>query len=100
MSLPRQRVTLITLGVADLDRARRSYAAWGWTPSPSDAEGVVFSQMHGAALALFPLDELAADQGGPEPRCGSARSPWRRIAPTLPKPMPSGSPPWRPERLR
>ena len=42
MSLPRQRVTLITLGVADLDRARGFYAAWGWTPRPSDAEGVAF----------------------------------------------------------
>ena len=67
MSLPRQRVTLITLGVADLDRARGYYAAWSWTPRPSDAEGVVFYQMHGAALALFPLDERAADQGARRP---------------------------------
>ena len=71
MSLPRQRVTLITLGVADLDRARRFYAAWGWTPRPSDAEGVVFYQMHGAALALFPLAELAADQGRPDAALGT-----------------------------
>ena len=72
MTLPRQRVTLITLGVADLDRARRFYAAWGWTehPSPED-HGVAFYQMHGAALALFPLDALAADQGRSDAALGT-----------------------------
>ena len=30
MNLPLQRVTLVTLGVADLDRARRFYRALGW----------------------------------------------------------------------
>lgn len=60
----RNRVTLITLGVADLARARAFYAAWGWRehPSPED-QGIAFYQMHGAALALFPLADLAADQG-------------------------------------
>lgn len=57
-----QRVTLITLGVADLDRARAFYAALGWRPATA-AEGVVFYQMHGAVLALFGLADLAADQG-------------------------------------
>lgn len=71
MSLPRQRATLMTLGVADLHRARRFYAVWGWTPRPSDAKGVVFYQMHGAALALFPLDELAADMGRPGASLGT-----------------------------
>ena len=71
MSLPRQRVTLITLGVADLDRARAFYAAWGWTPHPGPAEGVVFYQMQGAALALFPLHDLAADQGRPDAALGT-----------------------------
>lgn len=63
MGLPRQRVTLITLGVADLERARAFYAAWGWTPHPSSAEGVFFYQMQGAVLALFGKTDLAADQG-------------------------------------
>ena len=71
MTLPRQRVTLITLGGADLERARHFYAAWGWQPHPSDAPGVLFYQMHGAALALFPLDELAADQGRPGATLGT-----------------------------
>ncbi|MDO5647710.1 VOC family protein [Paracoccus sp. (in: a-proteobacteria)] len=69
--MPRQRVTLITLGVADLDRARQFYADWGWTPHPSTAEGIHFYQMHGAALALFPRDELAADQGRPDADLGT-----------------------------
>ena len=69
--LPRQRVTLITLGIADLDRARRFYAAWGWAEHPSDAGSVAFYQMQGAALALFPLDELAADQGRPGAALGT-----------------------------
>jgi uncharacterized protein len=57
-----QRVTLITLGVADLDRARAFYAALGWRPAVAP-EGVIFYQMHGAVLALFGLADLAADQG-------------------------------------
>ena len=71
MTLPRQRITLVTLGVADLDRARRFYAAWGWAEHPSDAAGVAFYQMHGAGLALFPLDDLAADQGRPAAPLGT-----------------------------
>ncbi len=57
-----QRVTLITLGVADLDRARAFYAALGWTPAQV-TDGVAFYQMHGQALALFRLADLAKDQG-------------------------------------
>ncbi|QBX33617.1 VOC family protein [Paracoccus liaowanqingii] len=65
MTHPRQRVTLITLGVADLDRAGRFYAGWGWQPHAESQPGVTFYQMQGAALALFPLAELAKDQGRP-----------------------------------
>lgn len=68
MTLPRQRVTLVTLGVADLTRARAFYAAWGWHEHPRSQEGIAFYQMHGAVLGLFPRDELAADQG----RAGAA----------------------------
>ncbi len=65
-----QRVTLITLGVADLDRARAFYGALGWQPTES-AEGVAFYQMHGAVLALFGHDELAKDQGRPGATLGT-----------------------------
>ncbi len=62
-----QRVTLITLGVRDLTRARAFYEALGWVPGRAQ-EGVVFYQMHGAVLALFGLADLAEDQG----RAGAA----------------------------
>jgi hypothetical protein len=60
-----QRVTLITLGCADLARSRAFYAALGWREAPGGSDGVSFYQMHGAALALFGRAELAADQGRP-----------------------------------
>ena len=58
----RQRVTLITLGVADLAAARAFYARLGWVEHGSNP-GVAFYQMQGAVLGLFGLGDLAADQG-------------------------------------
>ncbi len=66
----KQRVTLITLGVADLAAARTFYARLGWIEH-SGAEGVSFFQMHGQALALFGRADLAADQGRPEAALGT-----------------------------
>lgn len=57
-----QRVTLITLGVADLAAAKAFYARLGWV-AHSGTEGVSFYQMQGTVLALFGRDDLAADQG-------------------------------------
>jgi predicted lactoylglutathione lyase len=57
-----QRVTLITLGVSDLARARAFYQALGWRPAQAE-EGVVFYQLHGMVLALFGRADLAEDQG-------------------------------------
>ena len=65
-----QRVTLITLGVADLARSRAFYQALGWVPAAAP-EGVVFFQMHGAVLGLFGRDDLAADQGRPGAALGT-----------------------------
>lgn len=65
MSLSRQRVTLITLGVAYLARAEEFYAAWGWRRHVSSQAGIVFYQMNGAVLALFGREDLARDQGRP-----------------------------------
>ena len=66
-----QRVTLITLGVDDMDRARAFYAALGWTPHPSSQEEVTFYQMHGALLGLFGRAALAEDQGRPGAELGT-----------------------------
>ena len=59
------RLTLVTLGVADLARASRFYEALGWTRSAYASEGVAFFQLGGMALSLFPRENLAADAGVP-----------------------------------
>jgi uncharacterized protein len=64
-------ITLVTLGVADLARSREFYAALGWTPAAESQEGVVFIQLAGLVLGLFPIDELAKDQGRPDARLGT-----------------------------
>jgi uncharacterized protein len=56
-----QRISLITLGVANLDRSRSFYEALGWTRSVKAAEGVAFFQAGGVVLALWPRAELAED---------------------------------------
>jgi uncharacterized protein len=61
---PIQRVTLVTLGVHDLDRSRRFYKALGWHPH-SEEDRISFYQMHGAALALYPLVDLGDDMDRP-----------------------------------
>jgi len=55
-----QRLSLVTLGVADLDRATRFYEALGWQPN-RDAEGVTFFQTGGLVVALWGRSELAED---------------------------------------
>lgn len=57
-----QRVSLITLGVRDLDRSRTFYAALGWEPVPGPPE-VVFYQLDGQIIGLFGLEPLAKEQG-------------------------------------
>lgn len=58
-----QRVSLITLGVADLARARRFYEAIGWSSnSPADGD-VVFFQAGGMVVALWDRERLAEDSG-------------------------------------
>lgn len=58
-----QRVTLITLGVADLAAARAFYARLDWREHGESQPGIAFFQMQGQALALFGRDQLAEDQG-------------------------------------
>src|SRR5262245_18772292 len=55
-----QRVSLVTLGVADLARSRAFYEALGWTPS-SVGDDIVFFQAGGGAVALWDRASLAAD---------------------------------------
>ena len=64
------RISLITLGVADLARSRAFYEALGWTASKASQASVVFFQGNGFALALFGRDALAADAGIEDSRPG------------------------------
>lgn len=57
-----QRVTLITLGVADLAASKAFYGRLGWQEHGAQ-EGVAFYQINGLVLALFGREDLAADQG-------------------------------------
>jgi predicted lactoylglutathione lyase len=60
-----QRLSLVTLGVADLARSRAFYEALGWKRSAIRAERVAFFQMGGIVLALFGREDLAKDAGIP-----------------------------------
>jgi catechol 2,3-dioxygenase-like lactoylglutathione lyase family enzyme len=55
------RISLITLGVADLDRAIRFYRDGLGLPMREGSEGVAFFMTKGTWLGLFPWNELAAD---------------------------------------
>lgn len=68
--LSAQRVNLITLGVADLARAKDFYARWGWTPFEEN-EGIAFYDLGGIRLALFDLQALAQDQARPGAALGT-----------------------------
>jgi catechol 2,3-dioxygenase-like lactoylglutathione lyase family enzyme len=58
-----QRVSLITLGVADLDRAKAFYEALGWKSNTPRELEVVFFQAGGMVLALWDRDKNAQDSG-------------------------------------
>jgi predicted lactoylglutathione lyase len=57
----RQRVSLITLGVADLARARGFYEALGWSTGAAAEDDVVFFQAGDMVLALWDRARLAKD---------------------------------------
>jgi catechol 2,3-dioxygenase-like lactoylglutathione lyase family enzyme len=54
------RLSLVTLGVADVARARAFYEALGWTGQSPDGD-VVFFQAGGMILALWGRAKLAED---------------------------------------
>ena len=56
-----QRISLVTLGVADLTRARTFYERLGWRGQ--EVEETVFFQAGGIAFVLWGRDKLAEDAG-------------------------------------
>ncbi|PZF86855.1 VOC family protein [Micromonospora deserti] len=63
-----QRISLITLGVTDVARARAFYERLGWRGQ--EVEETVFFQAGGLALVLWGRDKLAADAGVDDPGSG------------------------------
>ncbi len=55
------RISLVTLGVKDVARARRFYERLGFRASSSSNEQVAFFQAGGMALGLYGWDALAED---------------------------------------
>ncbi|CAH0340310.1 VOC family protein [Rhizobium sp. CECT 9324] len=60
MSLER-RISLITLGVADVARSTEFYQRLGWSKSSASNEDVTFIQLKGTVLGLFSRQALADD---------------------------------------
>jgi predicted lactoylglutathione lyase len=61
-----QRVSLVTLGVADVSRSQRFYESLGWHADGGvndENDHVVFFQAPGMIVALWGRDKLAADSG-------------------------------------
>jgi uncharacterized protein len=58
-----QRVSLVTLGVTDLRRAREFYEALGWVTRAKADDDVVFFQTGGMVVALWDRTQLAEDSG-------------------------------------
>lgn len=56
-----RRISLITLGVADVQASAAFYERLGWTRSSASQEQIVFIKLKGLALGLFSREELAKD---------------------------------------
>jgi uncharacterized protein len=66
-----QRISIITLGVSDLKKARAFYDALGWKVASEDqVEEIVAYDLQNMTLALYPLSKLAEDTKIPVERSG------------------------------
>lgn len=62
----RQKLTLITLGVRDLQKSISFFEdGLGWKRSSDSQEGVAFFQLNGMVLSLFGREDLAKDANVP-----------------------------------
>lgn len=59
MKIP--RITLLTLGVSDLNKATKFYEAVLGTPPNTSYDGVTFIELPGTWISLYPLEKLAED---------------------------------------
>jgi catechol 2,3-dioxygenase-like lactoylglutathione lyase family enzyme len=56
-----QRVSLVTIGVSDLERSRRFYESLGWKTAAAPSDDVAFFQAGGMIVALWDRGLLAED---------------------------------------
>ncbi|MDH6126003.1 VOC family protein [Kitasatospora sp. GP82] len=59
------RISIVTLGVSDLQRSAEFYEALGWQRSAASSPEIVWFRTADSALGLFPAEALAADAGVP-----------------------------------
>ena len=59
-----QRISLITLGVSDLAKAKAFYEALGWKNAAGE-DGIAAFDLQGCVLGLYPREDLARDVGLP-----------------------------------
>lgn len=55
------RISIITLGVANLDKSYAFYTALGFPTKKRPSDGIIFFKTGGVCLALYPINELAKD---------------------------------------
>ena len=57
-----QRISLVTLGVPDMNAAAAFYEALGWQRAQTQ-DGVIAFDLIGQTLGLYPIEDLARDMG-------------------------------------
>jgi uncharacterized protein len=62
-----QRLSLVTLGVSDLERSRAFYEGLGWRTNAAPGDDVVFFQAGALIVALWDRAKLAEDSGVSDP---------------------------------
>lgn len=61
-----QRLSIITLAVADLDRSRTFYTnVFGWSETTGSSADIAFFQLPGIMFALYPRSAMDDEHGGP-----------------------------------
>ncbi|NQV82641.1 MAG: VOC family protein [Rhodospirillales bacterium] len=69
-----QRLSMITLGVADLKKAKAFYEnVVGWEATPSPPE-IAFFDLGGLVFSLYPLEDMAKDRNAAPDAAGSGGS--------------------------
>ncbi len=79
MTVP-QRMSIVTLGVADVAAATRFYESLGWRRAPGSQDAITFFEMQGSALGLFGHGDLADDAGVDAGGSGSDAATFRGVS--------------------